>query len=181
VPDTIVHKRATAALLQTLQTRLRARPDANAVAGVALCCQHTRGEVWKTPDILVLKGKDARKERESLRKVQASAEPSVVIEVTCSDTLAEDLGEKKELYGRLWIREYFLFDPLGECLQPPLLGYTLIGEEYEPILPAKGEKLLSAELGLWLVAEGAMVALFDYRTGARVTTPPHEGKQPFVL
>jgi hypothetical protein len=39
-------------------------------------------------------------------------------------------------YQQLGVREYFLFDPLHEYLPQPLIGYRLIGNEYEPLIPA---------------------------------------------
>jgi len=38
----------------------------------------------------------------------------------------EDEVEKKGVYERLGVEEYFLFDPLGEYLQPRLQGYRLV-------------------------------------------------------
>jgi len=31
---------------------------------------------------------------------------------------------------KLGVREYFIFDPLGDYLSPPLRGYRLVGDEY---------------------------------------------------
>ena len=47
----------------------------------------------------------------------------MVFEITSRGTRLEDLGTKRALYAMLGVREYFLYDPLGEYLQPPLQGY----------------------------------------------------------
>jgi len=66
------------------------------------------------------------------------------------------------------VREYFLFDPLGACSPLPLIGYSLIGEDSEPVLPAQRGGLLSVELGMFVVPGGKGLELFHFRTGERV-------------
>src|SRR6185437_15705589 len=100
------------------------------------------------------------------------AVPCVVIEITSRQTAEEDQGPKRELYERLGVREYFLFDPLHEYLEQPLMGYRLIGDLYEPLPPAQDGGLLSAELGLRLVPENTNLALFRFRTGERLPFLP---------
>jgi Uma2 family endonuclease len=57
---------------------------------------------------------------------------------------------KYQLYERLGVKEYFLFDPLDEYLQPRLQGFTLVQERYQALpLSAEGD-LVSRELGLIL-------------------------------
>ena len=52
--------------------------------------------------------------------------PDLVVEVSSKSTRREDLRKKFDLYrDELKVREYFLFDPLGEYLKPPLKGYRL--------------------------------------------------------
>ena len=46
--------------------------------------------------------------------------PHFVLETTSSSTRREDKVKKKELYEKLKIPEYFLYDPLAEWLKPPL-------------------------------------------------------------
>ncbi len=96
----------------------------------------------------------------------------MVIEITSQETADEDLEAKRQLYERLEVREYFLFDPLHEYLKRPLIGFRLIGDAYEPLPPADDGGLLSAELGMRLVPEGPMLALFRFRTGERIPAPP---------
>ena len=46
--------------------------------------------------------------------------PCTIFEITSKQTGSADLTTKYQLYGQLGIKEYFLFDPLGEYLQPNL-------------------------------------------------------------
>ncbi len=51
--------------------------------------------------------------------------PAVVVEFTSRKTRVEDVSEKMQLYERLRIPEYFLFDPIGDYLRPALRGYRM--------------------------------------------------------
>ena len=117
----------------------------------------------------------------------------MVIELTSNKTQQEDQGPKKELYQRLGVREYFLFDPLGDYLPQPLVGYRLIHQaselagdngngngllsEYEELLPAADGGMLSQELGLRLVPDGLQLALIDFATGKRLPTSQEKQQQ----
>lgn len=92
----------------------------------------------------------------------------MVIELTSQGTADEDQGPKKELYRRLGVKEYFLFDPFAEYLPRPLVGYSLILGKYELLPPAADGGVLCSELGLRLVPNGTNLDLIDFATGRRV-------------
>jgi hypothetical protein len=60
----------------------------------------------------------------------------------------------------LKVKEYFLFDPFGDCLNPQLQGYRLRGGKYHPVR-AVGGRLPSRVLGLHLEADGEDLRLYD--------------------
>ena len=65
--------------------------------------------------------------------------PDVAIELTSSTTQSEDRKKKFLIYQDiLRVREYFLFDPLGDYLDPRLQGYRLRRGKYTAIRPVKG-------------------------------------------
>ncbi len=91
-----------------------------------------------------------------------------MIELTSKSTRREDLGNKLAIYRDvLKVREYFLFDPYGESLQPPLKGFRLVGGEYEPI---EG-RLPSEVTGLHLEPALENLRLHDPATGRHLMTP----------
>lgn len=49
----------------------------------------------------------------------------MVIEVSSRRTWLEDLYKKWQLYARLGVREYFLFDPQYDYLPEPLMAWRL--------------------------------------------------------
>lgn len=54
--------------------------------------------------------------------------PQVIIEVTSKDSQLDDTGAKPGLYAKLGVDEYFIIDPLGEYLSPPLVAMRRRGD-----------------------------------------------------
>jgi Uma2 family endonuclease len=95
-----------------------------------------------------------------------------VIEFTSPSTADEDLTTKRGIYRDiLQVREYFLFDPTGDTLTPPLQGLRLVEGAYQPIEPVEG-RLPSAVLGLHLEADGDLLRLWNPLTGDWLPIPP---------
>lgn len=96
--------------------------------------------------------------------------PNFVLETTSSSTQREDLYKKTCLYAQLKIPEYFLFDPLGDWLNPPLLGYRLVGGGYVPLEPDDQGQLHSEQLGISLWLDEGRLAMAETATGKRLQT-----------
>src|SRR5207247_7233136 len=77
---------------------------------------------------------------------------------------------KPDLYARLGVSEYFLFDPTHEYLDPPLQGYRLIGGAYEPIDTDAQGTLVSQVLDLRLQIEKGKLAFYRLDNGERLLT-----------
>ena len=71
----------------------------------------------------------------------------------------------------LGVREYFLYDPLGEYLRPPLQGYRLLQGEYERVLPGDQGQLVSQALSLELRLQDGQLQVVNPATGERLLTP----------
>ena len=74
----------------------------------------------------------------------------MVIETTSRKTKKKDTTEKPALYARLGVKEYFLFDPTQDYLDPPLQGHRLAQGKYVQMVLDAQESLVSEELGLRL-------------------------------
>ncbi|MEK0178129.1 MAG: Uma2 family endonuclease [Oscillatoriales cyanobacterium] len=67
--------------------------------------------------------------------------PKVIFEMTSPGTKSEDQDQKKDLYEKLEVQEYWLFDPKGEWIPEKLQGYRLRGDSYELITDSRSEVL----------------------------------------
>ena len=96
--------------------------------------------------------------------------PDVVIELTSKSTRDEDLDDKMSIYqDEMPVPEYFLFDPKGEYLDPPLQGYRLRDGKYSPIDMVEG-RLCSELLGLHLERDGEWLRFHNPATGLWLPT-----------
>ena len=97
--------------------------------------------------------------------------PDFVVEVSSPDSRNADRTEKRELYARLGVREYFLFDPVCEDGEHDgrLQGYRLWDrgsvEMGQGGAAGSGAELESEVLWLSLRSEGKRVRLRDLRIG----------------
>ena len=96
--------------------------------------------------------------------------PDVVIETTSRKTRRKDTADKPQLYARLGVKEYFLFDPHQEYLDPPLQGHRLVGGGYEQIEPDEAGALVSQELGMRLSIGEGHLQFVRLDTGQRLLT-----------
>jgi Uma2 family endonuclease len=103
--------------------------------------------------------------------------PGVIIELTSASTRDEDLDVKFQIYqNQIKVQEYYLFDPYGEYLDPPLRGYRLRRGRYGAIRPVQG-RLPSKLLGLHLEAAGEHLRLYDPRRGLWLPTAQEAQEQ----
>ena len=121
------------------------------------------------PDAFVVKDCDPRR-RKIYKLWEEGKPPNFVLETTSDSTQSEDLQLKMRLYARLGVAEYFLYDPLGDWLEPPLLGYRMVGGGYVPLEPDDQGGMLSEELGIIFRLENGQLALINSQSGERLQT-----------
>jgi Uma2 family endonuclease len=117
------------------------------------------------PDVMVIFGV-APGGRDSYKLWEEGQAPRVIFEMTSKSTQQEDQVIKRHLYVQIGVEEYWLFDPKGEWLESPLIGYRLAQNEYVPILDFRSEAL-----GLQLTVEGKLIAFTELATGRRLLSP----------
>ena len=129
-----------------------------------------------SPDVFVVRGVPKHQRPNYLLWEEGRA-PQFVIELTSSSTRNEDTRTKRQLYqDTLKVREYFLFDPDGDYLDPPLQGYRLHQGTYRRIRPMQG-RLPSQVTGLHLERDGRALRLWSLQTGAWLPTPEERADQ----
>lgn len=95
--------------------------------------------------------------------------PSIVFELTSRKTKHKDEHHKRYIYRRMGVREYILFDPLGEYLKPRLqwFHWTESGKQFRRYKAHNGQ-LFSEALGMNLVVSGNLLRLVDPTTGHKM-------------
>jgi Putative restriction endonuclease len=175
VAESDLHRKEMIYLLDALEAHFLAVPDVYIAGNLLLYYAEGFPKKCVAPDVFVVKG-IPRGNRGSYKLWKEGAAPVFVIEVTSSSTRREDVQDKKELYQRLGVEEYFLHDPLGDYLKPRLQGYRLLLGRYLPITPEEDGSMVSKTLGLILqsedseLPEGSRLRLIDPSTGEVLRT-----------
>ncbi len=165
--ETDTHIKLLIYLHEALADRFRDVPDVYVAGNLFVYYQEGDPTKVVAPDIFVVKGVPKR-DRRIYQVWKEGKGPDVVIELTSRSTREEDLGLKKGVYEVLGVKEYFIFDPLEEHLQPRLVGFRLAEWGYRRI---EEEPLVSRVLGLELRVEGDFLRLVDPITGEKLLTP----------
>jgi Uma2 family endonuclease len=166
-------------LYQTIDVYLVNDPQAFVAADIMLYYVEGNPRKHLSPDVFVTWRipKHIVPERRLYLTWKEGKGPDLVIEVTSKSTRHEDLVKKFEIYRDiLRVKEYFLFDPYAEYLDPPLQGYRLQNRRYAAIRPIKG-RLPSKLLGLHLEAAGEQLRLYDPASGQRLLTEQEKRQQ----
>ncbi len=164
--ETEVHSREIMELILALRQRYLNAADVYTHGDLLLYYVEGKPGLRVCPDVFVAFGVPKEPLRRSYFLWKEGHPPSFVIEVTSEGTRREDLNDKKEIYARIGVEEYFLFDPLGEYLRPPLQGFRLVDGEYHPIQFTMDGSLVSQTTGLILRREaGSRLRLVDLKTG----------------
>lgn len=153
----------------TLARHFRDDPLVYVAADLLLYYVEGDPKEFVVPDVFVVRGVP-KGERRVYKLWEEGRAPEVVFEITSASTRREDLGTKKVLYADLGISEYFIFDPTGESLRPPLQAFRLVGADYQPL----NKPFFSERLGLELRIESNRLRLFERQTGKRLLTPEEE-------
>ena len=175
VGETEIHYKATTRSEMALSVRYAGRPDVYVGANMFLYYEEGNRNACVAPDVFVVLGAE-KKVRDTYKLWEEPKAPDFVLEVTSRKTRRDDEGRKREVYARIGVTEYWLYDPKGEYLRPPLKGYRLKGRRYEPIAVSEvgdGSWVgVSGVLGLELRVEGDQLRYYDPEAGEYLRTLP---------
>jgi Uma2 family endonuclease len=176
IGETDFHLTTIILLIQALRDYFADHPQVYIAGDLMFYYEQGNPHAVKAPDVLVIKGVPKHKRR-VYKLWEEQAVPCTIFEITSKQTAQADLTTKYELYERLDVKEYFLFDPLDEYLKPRLQGFTLVQGRYQALpLSVEGE-LMSRELGLSLRPQGDLLRLVDFYTGQMLATSREETKR----
>lgn len=165
--ETDTHRDIMVYLIEALRDFFRDDPQVYVAGNLFVYYEEGDPTQVVAPDVFVVKGVP-RQKRRTYKVWEEGKGPDVVIEVSSRKTRREDLGPKKGTYEMMGVQEYYLFDPLGEYLETPLVSYRLTEEGYRPL---KEEWPVSEVLGLTLRVEEGELRLYDPTTGEKLLTP----------
>lgn len=172
--ETDVHWTETVELAVRLKARYAARPDVYVASDLFLYYVEGDPSAVVAPDVFVVFGVPQGPRRIYKLWVEGLP-PAVVFEITSRKTRREDVRTKRDLYARLGVAEYYLFDPEADYLRPALQGFQLTDGAYEPMVTDASGRLHSAALGLKMrLDDEVRLELYDTVTGARLLRLPEQ-------
>lgn len=164
VAETYDHLYAILVTLEVLRQHLDGQ-QATVLANQFLYYAQGLPKLRVAPDVMVILGVEPGG-RDSYKIWEEGEVPRIVFEMTSKGTQQEDQIFKRRLYAQIGVEEYWLFDPKGEWLESPLMGYRLVSDDYVPITDN-----CSQTLGLRLDVEGKLIEFTSLATGERLLAP----------
>jgi Uma2 family endonuclease len=174
--ETDWHRKLMNALIETLTAFFLTSPRVYVSGNLLVFYEPGNRRRHVSPDVFVVRGV-AKHDRPNYLVWREGRAPQFVIELTSDTTRREDLNTKFALYRDvLRVKEYFLFDPFEDYLDPPMQGYRLRNGVYVPIRLVDG-RFPSRVVGLHLERSGSELRLWDPSTGQRLVTPDEARQQ----
>jgi Uma2 family endonuclease len=167
--DTDYHSIAISGLREGLEDHFADVPDVYVATNIVWYYKRGDARCRRDPDVLVAKGVGKHRRR-SFRSWEEKCVPRTLFEIASRRTWRRDLGNKRELYERLKVKEYFVFDAEGCYLNPVFRGWELVRGLYVPLVASADGSLLSKEIGLRFRPEGATLRFVDPNTGRSIPT-----------
>lgn len=164
--DNDLQREAMINLLHALETRYSGERDVYVSGNLFIYYAEGNPGARVAPDAFVVFGVPKGKRR-SYRVWEEGRVPVLAFEIASQERWQDLLNKKKELYERLGIGEYVVFDPDGELIQPRLQSFRLEKGRYRQIPPEADGSLVSQATGLRILAEGENLRLIDVSSGER--------------
>lgn len=158
-------------ITQTLQDWFADVPDVYVWMNLFVYYEPRNPRAAVSPDVFVAIGADKEPERMVYFVWREGVPPTVVFEVLSSSTHLEDQGHKREVYQRIGVREYVLYDPHHDFMDPPLQVNRLESGGYRRLEPDGTGGFVSEALGLRLRMVERWLRFFRLDTGEMLLSP----------
>ena len=173
-PDAMEQELAVQEMLGLLAghfTDFGERPDVFLSSNTILCYDPTNLNVRVAPDVYLAFGVDAPaiRPRKLYLPWEVGKPPDFAMEVASASTARQDVTEKRRIYARIGVPEYWRFDPKdGDYHGAKLAGERLVNGVYQPIeLTTEPDGILkgySPVLGLSVCWQARLPRLYDPAT-----------------
>ena len=174
--ETDIHRDLMIDMIDMLKNHFRDRPDVYVSGNLLLYYEPENHYKSVAPDVFVVFGIEKKRRRTYLLWEEGKG-PDFVLEFVSKSTYRTDLAEKKDLYASVFgVKEYYLYDPDGLYLQPPLQGYRLVDGVYLPIQTTKEDRFPSFVLGLELGERALELGLYNPQTKSWLLKPAEEAE-----
>jgi len=170
--ETDFHIKLIVDISEALRNFFMRQPDVYVSRDLLLYYEPDNTRKFVVPDVFVVRGVNKRYRR-VYKLWEEGRPPNVVIEISSRETKKADPNSKFDLYERLGVAEYYIFDPEYRYVKPPLRAWRLSGGKYVEIAVING-RVSSDELGLELVDTGQTLRLFNPAAGEFLLTPEEE-------
>ena len=123
-------------IISTLKTFFGLRDDVVVGGDIFIYYQEGNPQVRVAPDCFVVfgVGVESFERNNTYLMWDVGKPPDFVMEIGSPSAARNDLGDKRDLYARLGISEYWRFDPTGgDHYGEPLVGERLVDGEYQEL------------------------------------------------
>lgn len=162
--ETDLHRDWMARILDILQFRYRGQ-QVYVTSNLLLYYEEGSPTKFVVPDDFVVLNCDPHRRRVFKVWEEGGKVPHVVFEVTSRSSRQEDEIFKPQVYARLGVKEYFLYDPTSDYLKVPLQGFRLEHGNYTRIAPDAAGVLKCEQLDVLLRLEGDDLVMMDGSSG----------------
>jgi Uma2 family endonuclease len=168
--DGDVHLEAIINLRHALETYYAEEPGVYVSGNLLIYYVEGDPSLSIDPDAFVVPGAGKR-DRYNYLLWEEELVPVIAFEIVSETGWPRVLREKKDIYERLGIEEYVVFDPEEEFMTPRFQGFRLLEGRYQSIPLEPDGSLRSRTTGLTIQPEGRNLRLIDAATGERFRWP----------
>ena len=161
--ETDLHIEEIIRMRHILKAHFAEKPDVYISGNIMMYYEEGVIQSSVSPDILVTFG-IGKKRRRTYKTWEEGKPPDFVMEFSSKGTYRDDLDNKVELYARIGISEYFLYDAERRYLPSYLMGYRLVDASYVEILPRPDGGYFSETLNLTIHLQDDTFGVYDPTT-----------------
>jgi Uma2 family endonuclease len=176
--ETEIHVREVVRFFEGFDRRYAGNPFVYVGTDLIIYYEEGNPRAFVIPDLFVAIGAPKLPPRETYKLWEEPVPPTFVLEITSRWTAHVDHTKKKQIYARIGVQEYLLYDPRvprRSTRRPPLLGYRLGPDGYDPMPQDADGALISEALGVRLILEDGRLQVYDRETGERLLSE-HESR-----